>query len=349
MGYYEKLIKLDKVHQALKDDESKELFHLRVDYMITRDADAFHRGKDLLYNDWRCGELEKFVHDKEVNGLVICGKGYDRDTQRILKICGYENLYYCDVLGRHGDVPDGIPEISVWELAENSPGFIAVMAEKFEREKVYSTLLSGGVPKESILFPVHKRLMGTRGKQYFDVFDPVENEIFVDAGAYDGGTTLQFAEWTNHQYKKAYVMEPLRDMYESIKQRMTENHLHNVSVLAKAAWDKEEVLYFKENDSGSRISTDGAFAVKGADIDSIVGDDAVTFIKMDIEGSELKALAGAKETILRNSPRLAICIYHKPEDILEIPLYLLELVPEYKFYIRHYCSNMFETVLYAAL
>ena len=43
MGYYEKLIKLDKVYQALKDDESKTLFHLRVDYMITRDADAFHR------------------------------------------------------------------------------------------------------------------------------------------------------------------------------------------------------------------------------------------------------------------------------------------------------------------
>ena len=50
---------------------------------------------------------------------------------------------------------------------------------------------------------------------------------------------------------------------------------------------------------------------------------------------------------MRDKPRLAICIYHKPEDIIELPLYLLKLVPEYKFYIRHYCSNMWETVLYA--
>lgn len=349
MGYYEKLIEFDRVYQALKDDESKELFHLRVDYMITRDADAYHRGKDSLYKDWRCDELDKFVRGKDVKGIVICGSGYDRDTRRILKICGYENLYYCDVIGREEIIPEGIPEISVQELAENAPGFIAVMAEKFERERVYHTLLSAGVPKESILSPRYKRLMGTRGKQYFDVFAPVENEIFVDAGAYDGGTTLQFAEWTNHQYEKAYVMEPLGDMCESIKKRIEGNHLQNISVLEKAAWNKEEVLYFKENSSGSRISQDGTFAVRGADIDSIAGDDAVTFIKMDIEGSELKALEGARETILKNRPRLAVCIYHKPEDILEIPLYLLELVPEYKFYIRHYCSNMFETVLYAVL
>ncbi len=346
MGYYEKLIKLDKVYEALKDDESKELFRLRVDYMITRDADAFHRGKDLLYNDWRCDELEEFIQDKKFKGFVICGQGYDRDTCRLLKILGYEVLYHCDVLGRE-NVSEDIPAVGVQELTEDFHGYIFVMAEKFEREKVYSTLLSAGISKECILLPRCKRLMGTRGKQYFDVFSPVENEIFVDAGAYDGSTTLQFAKWTNNQYKKAYVLEPLSDMRSAIEQKIKDADLQNISVLEKAAWNKEEILYFKENDSGSKISKDGAFAINSADIDSITGDEAVTFIKMDIEGSELKALEGAKETILRNTPRLAICIYHKPEDILEIPLYLLELIPEYKFYIRHYCSNMFETVLYA--
>lgn len=68
---------------------------------------------------------------------------------------------------------------------------------------------------------------------------------------------------------------------------------------------------------------------------------------MDIEGSELKALEGAKATIMKNHPRLAICIYHKPMDVIEIPFYIQKLVPEYKFYIRHYASNMWETVLYA--
>jgi hypothetical protein len=73
----------------------------------------------------------------------------------------------------------------------------------------------------------------------------------------------------------------------------------------------------------------------------------VTFIKMDLEGAELNALKGAEQTIKEQKPKLAISIYHKPEDIWEIPNLLLELVPDYKFYIRHYTLIGAETVLYA--
>ena len=93
----------------------------------------------------------------------------------------------------------------------------------------------------------------------------------------------------------------------------------------------------------------GNSVVKGVTLDEIIKDEKVTYIKLDVEGSELKALEGAKNTIKKNKPRLAICIYHKLEDILELPLYILDLVPEYKFYIRHYCSCMWETVLYAVI
>lgn len=68
---------------------------------------------------------------------------------------------------------------------------------------------------------------------------------------------------------------------------------------------------------------------------------------MDIEGAELQGLKGAKNIIVKNRPKLAICIYHKPEDILEIPLYLQSIVPDYKFYIRYYSNHDIETVLYA--
>ena len=99
--------------------------------------------------------------------------------------------------------------------------------------------------------------------------------------------------------------------------------------------------------AGSSISTQGSTAVYLTTIDSIVHEEHVTFIKMDVEGAELKSLKGARNTIIKNHPRLAICVYHKDSDLYEIPGYILSLVPEYKFYLRHYCSSEYETVLYA--
>lgn len=73
----------------------------------------------------------------------------------------------------------------------------------------------------------------------------------------------------------------------------------------------------------------------------------VTFIKMDIEGAEYNALLGCKKIIREQKPKLAICIYHKPEDIIEIPELILSINKEYQFYIRHYSTTWAETILYA--
>ena len=84
-------------------------------------------------------------------------------------------------------------------------------------------------------------------------------------------------------------------------------------------------------------------------IDKFVSDNKiehVDFIKMDIEGAELSALKGAVETIKRFKPKLAICVYHKGKDIFEIPEYLISIVPEYNFYLKHNSHTFGETVLY---
>ncbi|MCM1303087.1 MAG: FkbM family methyltransferase [Lachnospiraceae bacterium] len=70
---------------------------------------------------------------------------------------------------------------------------------------------------------------------------------------------------------------------------------------------------------------------------------------MDIEGAEMEALTGACKTIQKNRPKLAICIYHKYEDLYRIPMYVKSLVPEYRIYIRHYSDTPSETVMYAII
>ena len=78
-------------------------------------------------------------------------------------------------------------------------------------------------------------------------------------------------------------------------------------------------------------------------------DEKITFIKMDIEGAEQKALHGAGKIIKKYRPKLAISVYHLPNDIIEIPLMIHNMVSEYQLFLRHHYSNHWETVLYAKI
>ena len=70
------------------------------------------------------------------------------------------------------------------------------------------------------------------------------------------------------------------------------------------------------------------------------------FIKLDIEGAEQDAIDGAKNTIRKYKPILAICIYHKAEDWYKIPEKVLEIEKDYDIYLRHYMEGIFESVMY---
>lgn len=87
--------------------------------------------------------------------------------------------------------------------------------------------------------------------------------------------------------------------------------------------------------------------IETAALDDVVGDRPVTYIKMDIEGAELEALQGAENIIRKQHPRLAVSIYHKPEDIWTIPRLLMKYYEGYWFYMRHYSFSWYDTVLYA--
>jgi hypothetical protein len=82
-------------------------------------------------------------------------------------------------------------------------------------------------------------------------------------------------------------------------------------------------------------------------LDEILGDASPTMIKMDIEGSELDALGGASRIITSHKPVLAICLYHRPEHLWEIPVWLKRAEPEAGLYVRSYAVDGWESVCYA--
>ena len=124
-----------------------------------------------------------------------------------------------------------------------------------------------------------------------------------------------------------------------------------VTALPCAVYDHETIQPFTTSDTsfGSRILPSGQNWVQCVSIDRILPDFHPTFILMDIEGSEPAALKGAEQTLRRDSPDLAICVYHAPHHLWEIPLYLDSLGVGYRFYLRNYTSFVGETVLYAAV
>lgn len=351
MRYYEKLMKIEKIYRALQDEKSKNIFKARIDYMIDRDEERLYETTDSLDCEWYCEEVEEILKKNATSKLVVYGCGHDgKRTKKVLDQCGHSPLCFCDSdNNKVGTVVDGIPVITIDELIEKNENIVIIIGSRKYMNEIYTSLLSKGFPAKKILCSQFLVILGQWGNQYFDLFEPSDSEIFIDAGAYDGDTVLRFVEWTKGTYKKIYAFEPSKKACGRGRDTIQHKALKNILFYEYAVWNRKETLSFKELLTDSRLEEGGKTIVEGIDIDSVVKEDVVTYIKMDVEGSELRALEGAKNTIIKNKPKLAICLYHKPEDILELPLYILELVPEYKFYIRHYTSKRWETVLYAML
>lgn len=351
MGYRGICDKIWRIREALQDEQSRILFDARLDYSISRDKWRFYKTVDLFEKEWHCPVLETFMKQSGGNGIVIWGCGHDgREAKRVLDLCRYHLDYFCDSDSRlAGTVVDGVRVLSVGDMLEKCKGYLIIIGSSRYKEEMQKMLSAHGFSDRNILCPKQGHLQAHTGKQqYFNVFKP-EEEFFVDAGAYDGATILDFMQWTGRKYRKVIAMEPLGDMCRHIKDICLRNGLRNVDIKEGAAWNREEELYFTDERTGSKVEECGEIAIKGMSIDCVAGEDKVTYIKMDIEGSERKALEGAKKVIQRDHPKLAVSLYHKPEDIVELPAYILELVPEYKFYIRHYRSDLCETVLYASV
>jgi len=188
-----------------------------------------------------------------------------------------------------------------------------------------------------------------------DIISPLsKEEIFVDAGCLECSTSVEFAKWCNYKYKKIIAFEPNPESYLICAEKS--KNISNMTVYPYGLWNEETEVSFDIVPfaiASSRIVNDNPaikdnlVKIKTVKLDDILNGEEVTFIKMDIEGAELNALKGAEQTILKYRPRLAISVYHKPEDIWEIPTYILSLHKDYKLYLRHYTLSSSETVLYA--
>lgn len=186
--------------------------------------------------------------------------------------------------------------------------------------------------------------------QYFDLPHKLglisSDEVFVQAGCFNGDTQKSYINWFGEKYAKMITFEPSPVQLALCKENLS--GMRNIEIVQAGLSNRKGMARFEENQGCSCISQEGNEEIQIVSLDEYVQEQRVTFIALDIEGEELAALQGAEHIIKTHKPKLAISIYHKPEDMWELPLLIKEYNPEYQLYLRHYhLLDMAETVLYA--
>ena len=177
------------------------------------------------------------------------------------------------------------------------------------------------------------------------------NEVFVDCGAFIGDSFQKYCYY-NTPPARAYLFEPDFRNIKKINTLLQNMNIDTkVKIIEKGVYSQTGNMYFHQDLSGEgsgltdTLSKDD-ISIEVTCIDDSINDE-VTFIKMDIEGSEMAAVEGAKIHIADSYPKLAICLYHKVSDLWEIPLEIQKMFPRYKNYVlRHHRKISSETVIY---
>jgi FkbM family methyltransferase len=194
-----------------------------------------------------------------------------------------------------------------------------------------------------------------------DVIHLSNNEVFIDGGAFNGDSTLEFINACARldlTYRKIICFEPDPQIFNEL-QRTTAQYSALV-LRPLGLWSTSSTIRFAGSNilrpGSTRIlsesenltaCTSGITEISTTSIDEEFSDEPVTLIKMDVEGAELEALQGAINTIKTCRPKLIISVYHKRNDLFEIPLLINEMAPGYKLYLRHFSTNFGETTLFA--
>lgn len=170
----------------------------------------------------------------------------------------------------------------------------------------------------------------------------------IDAGAYVGDTLKEFSGITKGDFCSYYAFEPDPESFLSLSESPlvmdSRVRIYRTGLSDRAA----SVRMQSFGGLGSFISMNGNIDIRTARLsDFFRKNDAVTLIKMDIEGHEEQALAGAEEVIRRNRPALAIAVYHRIEHLWRIPQWIKALDPGYVLRLGHHSIDHDESICYA--
>lgn len=238
-----------------------------------------------------------------------------------------------------------------------------------ENESSYSqtwSMLSDDLSRQTFLEVLKTKVHNvslehvSENDMYLCMMDKFNMETILDVGAFTGDTVESFSRFAysrHYPIKRIISFEPDIDNFLNLQRTIKVLSLpFPVECICKGCSDTKAALPFSLDRTSSSLNTllssnmGNVQTIEVDKIDNMLSRHMpITFIKMDIEGEELKALRGAEETIKKWKPTLAISAYHRREDLITLPQYIKSIVPEYQLYLRQHRAWGTETVLYAKM
>lgn len=302
----------------------------------------------MLFHDLPVTAIEDLIAAPGAFNCIVALQYVNEELQNMLRSGGAEVLVYDPAF-------IGV-NTSLWYTPE------FCREHHLALEQVYS-MLSDQRSRDTLVAFLNQRLSAKRG-YYHAVYEPVhyfpkdivrlqDGEVFIDCGAYNGDSIQAFMQEVDHQKvalpEKVIGFEPDAGNFSQLCDNTRQWSF--CQPVKKGVWNEFATLNFQSGNAlSSRLieKSTHTVTIELDSIDNILQGDKATFIKMDVEGAELKALEGTADTIRAWHPLLAISVYHKPEDLLTIPQYIQSLNKDYVFYLRgHHPELAFELVLYA--
>ena len=290
----------------------------------------------------KLSEIEAMCDDFVI--VLAFGAGYQELIDKIYDMSKKHTLY--------------VPDVPVIGTGLFTYEYCMQNAQKLR--EVYDSLaddFSRQVYADIINFKISGRLeylddiTSTKSEIYRKLIKPVTTETYVDLGAYNGDTIKELMEYTKGNFSAVYALEPDRKNFRKLSRFLEGMNMNNVNLYNAAAWCVDTKLPFSHKSGRqSAISASSGIMIDALSVDSILRKRPATIIKMDVEGFEREAIWGSAYTIAHYSPKMMVALYHRNEDIFELPLLVKMLNPKYKLYIRHQpYIPAWETNLYAIM
>ncbi len=341
---------MKKVYAHLKDEKSRLIFEKRALWSLSGNGQYIFDMLDHIRDREGMDGMVKRMREVS-DRLIVRGAGNEYNTfKRWYPDFSFVCFADRDPVKQQRGMHDNHPVISVEEYYEKYRDCYVMINSSAYNAEILRELKEHGIPDEQIFNfgDFHKEICDA---QYFEegIMAPQSKEVFVDGGTYDGMTSRRFADWCGGDYGKIFAFEPDKDNYDRLMEALKKDPVRDMQVFNRGLWNEETTLRFMaKGTQGSGISDgEDCIEIQTISIDEALQGERASLIKLDVEGAEYETLLGAKETIKKYHPRMAISIYHKPEDIFTLPELVLSFSEDYDFYLRHYQMSRFETILYA--